>query len=180
MIQSGKKRLFLFFPRSTVDPSFFEFKSKIRKDTGIMKIEYKFVTGEKVRIDVTGELEAIMLEFDKELKNNSRKETRRHESLSLFDKDEKITDITVDILGDVCRNFDKGKLYSAIAKMKPHEKDLIYKLYLSKNFMTQAEYAKILGITENAVQKRTAKIKAKLKKLLQLHTYQYELQSDNL
>ncbi len=54
-----------------------------------MKIEYKFVTGENVRIDVTGELEAIMLELDNELKNNNRKETRRHESLSLFDKDEK-------------------------------------------------------------------------------------------
>ena len=55
-----------------------------------MKIEYKFVTGEKVHIDVTGELEAIMIELDNELKNNNRKETRRHESLSLFDKDEKI------------------------------------------------------------------------------------------
>ena len=145
-----------------------------------MKIEYKFVTGEDVSIEVYGEFEEIMLELDRNLKNNDRKETRRHESLDLFDKDERNSDITVDILGDVCRNFDKDKLYSAIAKLKPHEKDLIYKLYLSKNFMTQAEYAKILGITENAVQKRTSKIKAKLKKLLQLHTYQYELQSDNL
>ena len=136
-----------------------------------MKIEYKFVTGENVRIDVTGELEAIMIELDNELKNNNRKETRRHESLSLFDKDEKNIDITVDILEGICKKFDKDKLYDAIAKLKPHEQDLIYRLYLNKNFMTQAKYAKILGITKNAVQKRMAKIKTKLKKLLQLYAY---------
>ena len=51
-----------------------------------MKIEYKFVTGEDVSIEVYGEFEEIMLELDKNLKNNDRKETRRHESLDLFDK----------------------------------------------------------------------------------------------
>ena len=166
MIQSGKKRLFLFFPRSTVDPSFFEFKSKIRKDTGIMKIEYKFVTGEKVRIDVTGELEAIMLKFDNELKNNSRKETRRHKSLSLFDKDEKITDITVDILGDVCRNFDKDKLYDAIAKLKPQEKELIHKLYLNKNNLSQFECSQFMDVSENSVKQRMKRIRKKLRNIL--------------
>ena len=80
-------------------------------------------------------------------------------------------DITVDILEGICKKIDKDKLYDAIAKLNPPEQDLIYKLYLNKNFMTQAKYAKILGITENAVQKRMAKIKTKLKKLLQLHTH---------
>ena len=97
-----------------------------------MKIEYKFVTGEDVSIEVYGEFEEIMLELDRNLKNNDRKETRRHESLDLFDKDERNSDITVDILGDVCRSFDKDKLYDAIAKLKPQEKELIHKLYLNK------------------------------------------------
>ena len=86
-----------------------------------MKIEYKFVTGENVSIEVYGEFEEIMLELDKNLKNNDHKETRRHESLDLFDKDERNADITVDILGDVCRNLDKDKLYDAIETLTLQE-----------------------------------------------------------
>ena len=59
-----------------------------------MKIEYKFVTGENVSIEVYGEFEEIMLELDKNLKNNDRKETRRHKNLDLLDKDERTADIT--------------------------------------------------------------------------------------
>ena len=134
-----------------------------------MKIEYKFVTDEDVSIEVHGEFEEIMLELDRNLKNNDRKETRRHESLDLFDKDERNSDITVDILGDVCRNFDKDKLYDAIAKLKPQEQELIHKLYLDEYPMTQAKYSEILGITENAVRKRLTKIKIKLKQLIRTH-----------
>ena len=131
-----------------------------------MKIEYKFVTGEDVSIEVYGEFEEIMLELDKNLKNNDRKETRRHESLDLFDKDERNSDITVDILGDVCRNFDKDKLYDAIAKLKPQEQELIHKLYLDKNPMTQAEYARNINISDAAMWKKIQRIRDKIKRLI--------------
>lgn len=100
-----------------------------------MKIEYKFVTGENISIEVYGEFEEIMLELDKNLKNNDRKETRRHESLSLFDKDENNTDANVDVYEDVIKNLDRDRLYYAIQKLKPHEQDLIHKLYLDKRNM---------------------------------------------
>ena len=131
-----------------------------------MKIEYKFVTGEDVSIEVYGEFEEIMLELDRNLKNNDRKETRRHESLDLFDKDERNSDITVDILGDVCRSFDKDKLYDAIAKLKPQEKELIHKLYLDKNPMTQAEYARNINISDAAMWKKIQRIRDKIKRLI--------------
>ncbi len=131
-----------------------------------MKIEYKFVTGEDVSIEVYGEFEEIMLELDRNLKNNDRKETRRHESLDLFDKDERNSDITVDILGDVCRNFDKDKLYDAIAKLKPQEQELIHKLYLDKNPMTQAEYARNINISDAAMWKKIQRIRDKIKRLI--------------
>ncbi len=133
-----------------------------------MKIEYKFVTGENVSVEVYGEFEEIMLELDKSLKNNGRKETRRHENLDLLDKDERTTDITTDVFEDVLKNLDKDKLYDAIAELKPQEQELIHKLYLDSNLMTQTRYAEILGITENAVQLRLAKIKKKLKLMIQL------------
>lgn len=131
-----------------------------------MEIEYKFVTGEKIHIEVYGKFEEIMLELDKNLKNNDRKETRRHESLSEVEKSPNNTDESSDVYEEVLKKLDKDKLYSAIAKLKPSEQELIYKLYLDKKPIAQVEYAQILGITENAVQLRLAKIKKKLKSLM--------------
>lgn len=127
-----------------------------------MKIEYKFVTGENVSVEVYGKFEEIMIELDKNLKNNDRKETRRHKSLDLLKENEQMANI----FGDICRNFNNSKVYDAIAKLKPQEQELIHKLYLDRNPMTQAQYSEMLGITENAVQLRLAKIKKKLKLMI--------------
>ena len=130
-----------------------------------MKIEYKFVTGENVSVEVYGEFEEIMLKLDKSLKNNDRKETRRHKSLDLLKENEQMANI----FGDICRNFNNSKVYDAIAKLKPQEQELIHKLYLDRNPMTQAQYSEMLGITENAVRKRLSKIKIKLQQLLRVY-----------
>ena len=131
-----------------------------------MKIEYKFVTGEKVHIGVTGELEEIMLKFDNELKNNNRKETRRHESLELLDNDAKSMDITEDILEDVCKTLEKDKLYDAIDTLTLQEQDFINKVFLQKNPITYSEHAKQSGIKENSLYQKLWRIKEKLKKVL--------------
>ena len=60
-----------------------------------------------------------MLELDNKLKNNNRKETRNHESLSLFDKDENNIDANMDIDDDVIKSLDRDRLYYAIQKLKP-------------------------------------------------------------
>ena len=110
------------------------------------------------------ELGKTIRQLDRDLYNNNQKETRRHQSLNeMFDKSDTFVDKNVDIENDFLRRNDVDKLYEAISKLKPSEQDLIHKLYLSKNPMTQAEYAKTLGITENAVRKRIAKIKRILK-----------------
>lgn len=124
-----------------------------------MEIEYKFVTGEKIHIEVYGEFEEIMLELDKNIKNNGRKETRRHESLSLFDKDENNMDANVDVYEDVIKSLDRDRLYYAIQKLKPHVQELIHKLYLDEHSISQAEYARILGVTENAIKQRAKWLK---------------------
>lgn len=131
-----------------------------------MKIEYKFVTGEKVYVDVNEEFKDIMLELDNELKNNNRKETRRHESLNLLDKDKKIADMTADVLEDVLKKLDIDKLYDAIAKLKPQEQELIHKLYLDNNSITQKQYANYIGIKAKSVQEKSRRIRRKLKVLI--------------
>ena len=131
-----------------------------------MKIEYKFVTGEKVYVDVNEEFEDIILELDNELKNNNRRETRRHESLNLLDKDKKIADMTADVLEDVLKKLDIDKLYDAIAKLKPQEQELIHKLYLDNNSITQKQYANYIGIKAKSVQEKSRRIRRKLKVLI--------------
>ena len=79
-----------------------------------MKIEYRFVTGEKAAIEINGDFEEIILELDKEEYNCNRKETRRHKSLSLSDKWIENMSISSDICDDVFKNVDKEKLHNAI------------------------------------------------------------------
>lgn len=129
-----------------------------------MKIEYKFVTGEKVYVDVNEEFKDIILELDNELKNNNRKETRRHESLNLLDKDKKIADMTADVLEDILKKLDIDKLYDAIAKLKPNEQEIIRNLYLCRNPISQIELARIKNFSIGSIKMQLHRIKNKLKK----------------
>ena len=131
-----------------------------------MKIEYKFVTGEKVYVDVNEEFEDIIRELDNDLKNNNRKETRRHESLNFLDKDKKIADMTTDVFEDVLKKLEMDKLYHAISKLKPHEQEIIYNLYLCENPISQAELARIKNVSIGSIKMQLRRIKNKLKKLL--------------
>ena len=131
-----------------------------------MEIEYKFVTGEKIHIEVYGKFEEIMFELDKNLKNNDRKETRRHESLSLFDKDGNNIDANADVYEDVIKSLDRDKLYYAIQKLKPKEQELLHNLYFCKNPISQIELARIKNVSVGSIKMQLQRIKAKLKKLL--------------
>ena len=73
-----------------------------------MKLEYRFVDGEKAIIGVGGDFEEIILELDRNLYNNNQKETRRHISLSLFDEDKKVfTDIKTSFEEQLSNQVDK-------------------------------------------------------------------------
>jgi len=132
-----------------------------------MKIKYTFVTGERVELEVNDEFTKIMVELESELKNNNRKESRRHEGLDLSDKNHKNNDLNIDICGKVLKNLDKDKLYAALTKLTPQEQDLIHKLYLDENSLSQLQYSKIIDTNENSVKQRAKRIRIKLKNLLQ-------------
>ena len=53
--------------------------------TAEMEIKYEFVTGEVLKIEVADALGEVLLEFDRQEKNNDRRETRRHMSLDGMD-----------------------------------------------------------------------------------------------
>ena len=75
-----------------------------------MKIEYRFVTGEKTAIEINGDFEEIILELDKEEYNCNRKETRRHKSLSLSDKSIENTRRQQSAFGHHQGNSEAGQL----------------------------------------------------------------------
>ena len=135
-----------------------------------MEVTYSFVNGENVIVSVDEKLGGAIMQLDKDLYNNNQKETRRHQSLSkLFDKTSMMVDENVNIEDDFLRQNDMDKLHKAISKLKPSEQELIHKLYLSKNPMTQAEYAKQLKIQEKSVQEKSRRIRKKLERLLKYY-----------
>lgn len=85
-----------------------------------MIIKYEFIDGKKAKIEVSTELGQVILQIDKETKNNDRRETRRHKSLSeLSDKDDLIADESIDVEENILQKFDMDKFYYAISKLKP-------------------------------------------------------------
>ena len=111
-----------------------------------MKIEYRFVTGEKVTAEISDEFKDVVIELDKEEYNCNRKETRRHKSLSLSDKSIENMSISSDICDDVFKNFDKEKLHNAISRLKPDEHELSHKVYLDLDKINITKYANSLGV----------------------------------
>ena len=131
-----------------------------------MKIEYRFVTGEKAAIEINGDFEEIILELDKEEYNCNRKETRRHKSLSLSDKSIENMSLSSDICDDVFKNIDKEKLHNAIPLLKPDEQELINKIYLNKTKLSISDYAKLANVSQNAIKQRLKRIRKKLKSFI--------------
>ena len=117
----------------------------------------KIICGE----DGVSQLYLIMLygEDRLEINNNDRE---RHDSLD--DMPDKADD--TDVVADVLRNIDADDLHKAIRQLKPTEQELIYRLYLDECPITQAEYAKYAGMTENYVKLKVHRIRKKLKNLL--------------
>ena len=136
-----------------------------------MIIRYKFLTGENIEIEVSDRIGNVVMKIDKDIKNGNRRETRKQQSLNelidiLGDKSDILIDHSINIEEECIKKSSVEKLHNAIKKLRPQEQELIYKLYLNKHPITQSQYANLLGITENAVQKRATKIRNKLKKLL--------------
>ena len=138
----------------------------MRKDKVVMEIKYTFVNGEETSIEVYGDFEGIILELDRDLKNNNRKETRRHESLSLLDSDKQSIATNTDVYSQTLKNLDKDKLYTAIAKLSPNEQDFIKKVFLQNRPVTYTEYAKSIGVKVDTLYQKMWRIKKKLIYLL--------------
>ena len=129
-----------------------------------MKIEYRFVNGEKASIDVSDDFEKIILELDRNLYNNNHTETRRHISLDSFGQNKNVfSDIEMGFEERISNQVDKEILYKAISKLNPDDRQLINKMYLSESKISITEYATSMRIKSAALWKRLERIRKKLK-----------------
>jgi len=136
----------------------------LRKENGRMRIEYEFVTGEVSEIEVEDSIGEVLLDFDRQEKNNDRRETRRHMSLDGMDFEGELFQSGADTLREAMGQVDTESLVRALAGLPDPQKELLLKVYFKE--MRLADIARDEGVSEAAVRNRLKKIYKKLKKIL--------------
>jgi len=130
-----------------------------------MKIKYEFVTGELVEIEVPKTMEKVIVDFDKELKNSVRRETRRHSSVEdLEGQGAQFADERVDIPGFIENQEMKEELHKALAQLLPQQRELLTKVFFERR--TMADIAREEGVGKSAIQDRLSRTYKKLKNIL--------------
>ncbi len=130
-----------------------------------MEIKYEFVTGEVLEIEAEDALGEVLLEFDRQEKNNERRETRRHMSLDGMDFEGEWFVSSEDTEGAALCQEDMGRLTQALKMLSPEQRELVLKVYF--NGMRIVDIAREEGVGESAVRDRIRRIHKKMKKYLE-------------
>lgn len=109
--------------------------------------------------------------LDDEVYDINRKETRRHESLEgMGDKTETVIDSSVNLeqsfISKEEQNTNVSLVHKALTKLRPQQQEIIKALYLSDKPISQADYARQLGIEESSVSQSAWRAKNKLKEII--------------
>jgi hypothetical protein len=125
----------------------------------------KIICGE----DGVDQLTLIMLHGEERLeRNNDERETDGHWRVeAMNDNSEYEADHRFNTEANALRLVDADNLRKAIRKLKPAEQELIHRLYLDDQPMSQAEYARLHGTTEKYIQVKARRTKDKLASILE-------------
>lgn len=129
-----------------------------------MEIKYEFVTGEVLEIEVEDSMGEVLLEFDRQERNNDRRETRRHMSLDGMDFEGETFRAEADTLREAMGRVNAELFMKALDMLSASQKELLLKVYFKE--MRVADIARAEGVSEAAVRNRLKKIYGKLKKIL--------------
>lgn len=131
-----------------------------------MNIKYEFITGEKLEIEVDEHIQCISIEIERNIYNNNKKESRRHNSInSMEESGFQFKSINDEIEVKVEKAETANEIKSAIKTLLKSQQELIEKVFY-KN-MKLVDIAKEEGVTEAAIRNRLNKIYKNLKKLLE-------------
>ena len=128
-----------------------------------MKIQYQFAD-KTVEIEVSDEWGNILIDLDRQDYNNEHKETRRHASLDAFDLDGTLFSDGTDVEKDALNDIEYGRLYAAIEKLQPQQRELLRRVYFDG--VKLADIARAEGVSKAALTDRMSKIFTALKKIL--------------
>ena len=129
-----------------------------------MKIEYKFADGTKSIVEVDDNWGNVLLEYDRQEKNNNQTETRRHCSLDGMEFEGEwfsCEDVNVEALFK--EPSQEERLHVAISKLKPSEQELIKAVYFQGK--TRVSLAEEFGISKQVMSRKIVRIENKIKKL---------------
>lgn len=135
-----------------------------------MRINYEFLTGERLEIEVDENIGEVIIEMEKMQSRRNRAETRRHNSLEFMQENRdgnrpmQFADNRADVEQIIIHSDEKERLHRAIQKLDRKDSIIVKKYYFEDK--TMVEIGKELGITAMAVSKRLKKIPDKIKKLL--------------
>lgn len=135
-----------------------------------MKINYEFVTGEKLELEVDDSIGEIVIEMEVSQSRRNRTETRRHNSLESMQEPQQghnprqFVDKKVDIEKFIVDLDERERLHQAISKLEYRDSLIVCKYYFENR--TMEEIGKEMGISAMAVSKRLKKIPNKIKKLM--------------
>ncbi len=88
-----------------------------------MEIKYEFVTGEVLEIEVEDSMGEVLLEFDRQERNNDRRETRRHMSLDGMDFEGETFRAEADTLREAMGRVDTERLMEALDTLSLSQKE---------------------------------------------------------
>ncbi|GAA0765206.1 hypothetical protein GCM10008908_01400 [Clostridium subterminale] len=117
-----------------------------------MKIKYEFITGEVQKVDIPDELINVVMDMERQVHNNNRKERRRHNSLEEMEEhgfqfksnDMEVTEVIEEILINESLNKVLGKLSF-------DERKLIYLVFFQRK--TIVSVAKERGVSEGNIRR---------------------------
>lgn len=135
-----------------------------------MKINYEFVTGERLELEVDDSIGEIVIEMEGLQSRRNRTETRRHNSLESMQEEQQgrsprqFVDEKVDIEQFVVDSDERERLHQAIDQLEYRDALIVRRYYFENR--TMEEIGREIGISAMAVSKRLKKIPEKLKSLM--------------
>lgn len=130
-----------------------------------MHIEYQFLTGETVEIEVPDHIGEVSIAIERDMLNSNRRETRRHNSLSRMEEAGcQFADASVSVTELLLKTEDNRRLFDAVRHLLPQQQALIWQVFYEEKSL--AAIARESGVTEGAVRHRLSKIYKRLQSFL--------------
>ncbi len=117
-----------------------------------MNIKYEFITGEVQEVIVPDELIKVVMEIERQVHNNNRKERRRHNSLEEMEEHGfQFRSNEIEVIENVEEILINESLYKALGKLSFDERKLIYLVFFQRK--TIVSIAKERGVSEGNIRR---------------------------